>query len=63
MKAEAEKLKARTGLSQIETQWKLTKKAAKVVGIPVSQFIRDAVESATAATLSDPRTTAKKGGK
>lgn len=60
MKAEAEKLKVRTGLSQIESDWKRTKKAAKALGVPVSQFIRDAVDSAAVAALHDPRTTAKK---
>ena len=56
MKAEAERLKVRTGLSQIETDWKRTQKAAKVVGVPVSQFIRDAVNGAAISA------TAKKGG-
>ena len=57
MKAEAEKLKVRTGLSQIESDWKRTKKAAKTLGVPVSQFIRDAVTDAAIMLTS---TTAKK---
>jgi len=59
MKAEAEKLKVRTGLSQIESDWKRTKKAAKALGVPVSQFIRDAVTDAaimlTSATAKKER--------
>lgn len=62
MKAEAEKLKVRTGLSMIDSDWKRARKAAKAAGVPVSQFIRDAVDSAAVAVLSDPRNTAKKKG-
>lgn len=63
MKAESEKLKVRTGLSQIDKDWKSTQKAAKLAGLPLSQFIREAVNSAAVAVISDPRRFSGKGAK
>lgn len=63
MKAESEKLKVRTGLSQIDQDWKRTQKAAKLAKVPLSQFIRDAVEVATDATIGMLAKASGKGAK
>lgn len=61
MKAEAEKLKVRTGLSMVDIDWSNAQKAAKIEKIPISQFMREAVNAASSATITArQRTTAKK---
>ena len=60
MKPDSEKLKSRTALSMNDPDWSNAQKAAKIEKIPVSQFMRDAVNDAAYSTITK-HATAKKG--
>lgn len=61
MKSESEKLKSRTSLSMNDADWKKVKKAAGIVRVPMSAFIRDQLAASAQVIINGvERTTAKK---
>lgn len=61
MKAESEKLKSRTSLSMIDADWKSVQRAAKIEGVPLSQFLRETLAVGAQAVIESKAKGAKGG--
>jgi uncharacterized protein (DUF1778 family) len=62
MKPESEKLKSRTSLAANDADWAMIQKAAKILGVPSSQYLRETVVN-DAAQVVAAAITKKKGAK